>query len=229
MKIRILLLICLSLLLNSCDCVFRLSGIVVDQTTKQPILNVEIAKTADHDLKNDSQSKTYTNEKGEYDYFDIAGRCNKQMLSFTKKGYETLNVELKNNAVDTIFLQAIEKRKPLRFIPREDFALETIQSASDYPSSYKDTAICQAWNLSPAEVKTILQNAEAISGREWHYLFGHYPCQIHGKLQQGAHQFEYSINSGAWLSISSVDTNMLYGIFKAEFNQFFLDSAWTED
>jgi hypothetical protein len=42
-------------------------------------------------------------------------------------------------------------------------------------------------------------------------------------------EFEYSINSGAWFTVSSPDTTLMFGSFKEENNKYFLDSAWTEE
>lgn len=219
----------LFLTLTSCDCQYHLSGVVLDKLTKKPIQDVAIGKTDTTDLDNPFNRKTMTRENGDYEIYGTAGRCNEITMFFTKDGYETRKITFQNNSTDTILLQPTPSQKNVMFDFNEEFEILDLQKSNDYPSSDKDTTACIKWTLNKQEVKKIIEESKLISGPEWHHLFGHYPCRIHGKLLQNSTEFDYSINSGAWFTVSSSDTNLMFGSFKEENNKYFLDSAWTEE
>lgn len=229
MKQNIPIIFILFLTLTSCDCQYHLSGVVLDKVTKEPIENVAIGKTVTTDLDNPFNRKTMTRENGDYEIYGTAGRCNEIKMFFSKDGYETQKNIFPNNSTDTIFLQPTSKQQTLIFDFIKDFEIIELQKSNDYPSSDKDTTSCIKWTLDKLEIKKIIQESKPISGPEWHHLFGHYPCRIHGKLRQGSTEFEYSINSGAWFTVSSPDTTLMFGSFIEENNKYFLDSAWTEE
>jgi hypothetical protein len=216
------------LALTACDCQYQLRGVVLDSFTQQPIQGVRIRKTDTTGLGNPFNRKTLTQEDGCYELYGIAGVCNEIPLFFTKEGYETRQVTFSNNSNDTILLQPLIKPVTIIFDLEEEFEILNAKKANDYPSSFKDTSICLDWQLSKPDIKTIIKGSRPISGHEWHYLFGHYPCTQEGELLQGARKFKYSINSGGWLNIGSADTTLLLGSFNSRNNSLFLDSAWTE-
>ena len=229
MRQKFTLIFILFLTLTSCDCQYQLSGIVLDKLTKKPIENVAIGKTDTTDLDNPFNRKTMTRENGEYEIYGIAGRCNEITMFFSKDGYETQKIIFPNNSTDTILLQPTTKQQIALFDFNKGFEILELEKSNDYPSSDKDTTACINWTLDKLEIERIIQQSKPISGPEWHHLFGHYPCRIHGKLLQGSTEFEYSINSGAWFTVSSPDTTLMFGSFKEENNKYFLDSAWTEE
>lgn len=215
--------------MTSCDCQYHLTGVVLNKLTKKPIQDVAIGKTDSTKLGNPFNRKTMTTEKGFYEIFGIAGRCNEVTMYFSKYGFETQKIQLSNNSTDTILLQPATNQQTTIFDYTKDFEVLELEKSNDYPSSDKDTTVCINWTLDKLEIEKIIQQSKPISGTEWHYLFGHYPCRIHGKLIQDSTEFEYSINSGAWFTVSSPDTTLMFGSFKEENNKYFLDSAWTEE
>jgi hypothetical protein len=229
MKQRFSIIFILFLTLTSCDCQYHLSGVVLDRLTKKPIENVAIGKTDTTNLDNPFNSKTMTQKNGDYEIFGIAGRCNEITMYFSKDGYETQKMIFPNNSTDTILLQPTAKQQTAIFEFNKDFEIVERKKSNDYPSSDKDTTACIKWTLDKLAIEKIIQESKPISGPEWHHLFGHYPCRIHGRLQQGSTEFEYSINSGAWFTVSSPDTTLMFGSFKEENNKYFLDTAWTEE
>ncbi|BDD03612.1 hypothetical protein [Aureibacter tunicatorum] len=89
--------------------------------------------------------------------------------------------------------------------------------------------MCQSWELNKSEIKKVFAESRAINGPEWHHLFGVLPCQIIGTISQNDQQYEFSINSGAWVTVSSSDTTLLFGNFEKANNKYFLMEALEEN
>jgi hypothetical protein len=212
----------------SCDCQYQISGVVLDKLTKKPIQDVAIGKTDSTELENPFNKKTMTGENGDYEIFGIAGSCNEITMFFSKDGYESKKFIFQNNSNDTILLQPKTKKETSIFDVNNEFEIIDFKKSNDYPSSDTDTTVCLKWDLNKFEVKKLIKESRPISGPEWHHLFGHYPCRIHGKILQNHNEFEFSLNSGAWLTVSSSDTTLMFGSFNEENNKYFLHSAWRE-
>ena len=195
----------------------------------KPIQNVAIGKTDSTELDNPINRKYLTRKMGDYDIYGVSGKCKEITLFLIKDGYETQKIIFRNHSTDTIFLQSVIKSKKPIFDINLDFEILNLENSNDSPSSDPDTTHCNEWTLNKSEIKMIISESRPINGPEWHHLFGHYPCSIQGKILQKSVEFEYSINCGAWFSISSPDTTLMFGSFKEENNKFFIDSAWTED
>lgn len=128
-----------------------------------------------------------------------------------------------------IFLVLFSCSRPVKeFNIKEDYSILNIKRTIDYQSLTSDTTICKEWYLTKIEIKKIIESAKPVSGPDWHYRFDHMPCQIEGKLQQAGKEFDLSINSGAWFTISSADTTMIFGNFNEENNKFFLSAVSIE-
>ncbi|WP_229712499.1 hypothetical protein [Marivirga lumbricoides] len=196
--------------------------------TKKPIQDVAIGKTDTTDLDNPFNRKTMTGKNEDYEVDGIAGTCDEITMYFNKEGYEPEKITFQNNSIDTILLQPITRKQTTIFDFNCDFEIINLQKLNQYPASDPDTTTCINWNLNKLEVKKNIRESQ-ISGPEWHYMFGHYPCRIHGKILQDSVEFEYSINSGAWLTISLSDTTLLLGSFKEENNNYFQDTVWSEE
>ncbi|MFN3195686.1 MAG: hypothetical protein ACE364_07060 [Chlorobiota bacterium] len=126
-----------------------------------------------------------------------------------------------------VLLQTTMKNQTVIFDSNKDFEVLELVKSNDYPSSDNDTSACINWTLDKIEIEKIIQESRPINGSEWHHLFGHYPCVIQGVILQGSTEYKYSINSGAWFTIDSPDTTLVFGSFNEENNKFFLDSAWS--
>jgi hypothetical protein len=74
----------------------------------------------------------------------------------------------------------------------------------------------------------MLKSTKPISRPDWHHLFGHYPCLHYRELTQNEHKFEFAINAGSWLTMSS-DTPVYYGDVEGIFEQIFLNTMWNQE
>ena len=101
-------------------------------------------------------------------------------------------------------------------------------SSKKYPSSGEDSISCLAWELSKENISEFVKEFEPISGEALHYLFSQYPCSMSGTLSQNGQIFDFSVNAGSWLTISS-DTLLVYGDTEGKFKDFFLDDVWTDE
>jgi hypothetical protein len=114
------------------------------------------------------------------------------------------------------------------FDQSEPFVLLNFSQFADYQSSDPDTSQCANWKLTNGDITNILKSTIPMSGPEWHHLFGHYPCVYRGTLTQNERKFEFAINAGSWVTISS-DTTIYYGDLDGTFELLFLDKVWDEE
>ena len=108
------------------------------------------------------------------------------------------------------------------------FEVVSLNKSSEYPSSQIDASICEGWVLSQENIQLIIREARLISTSEWHILFDHLPCVMNGTLEQSGSKFEFSVNAGSWLKVSSSDTTLLFANFKKEYEKYFLSPVWEE-
>jgi len=98
---NLIVIIIISLFIQSCDCIQQVSGTVIDAETRLPITEATVNKHG-----NDSDNAT-TNGKGEFEISSISGglfRCPPMKIIIKKEGYET--VEYKGSS--TIELNKIK-------------------------------------------------------------------------------------------------------------------------
>lgn len=132
-----------------------------------------------------------------------------------------------NNQVETTTTTDINT--PSFFNPNDNFRILDTQKNNDYPSSYEGVEICDVWDIkSKNKLSRIIKNAKIISENEFNENFDHLPCQIVGTISQKSNQYDLSINSGAWITISSGDEKMILGVFNSEDDEEFLSTAWGE-
>jgi len=218
------------LFFTSCDCFYNLSGVVLDRNNLKPIQGVFIGKTDTANLENPFNGKTRTSQNGTYEINGIAGSCNTIKMYFSKEGYRTQKVMLFNNSTDTIFLQPNTIQQKVVFDKSKAFRILGVEKTIDSSSSlHIDSTDCKSWVLDEYKIRKIIQDSKQINGYEWHHLFGHYPCFFEGKLIQDSIEFNYSINGGAWYTVSSPDTTLMFGSFNVNNNTYFLDSVWAGD
>ncbi|MBL6449375.1 hypothetical protein JMN32_23895 [Fulvivirga sp. 29W222] len=215
------------LVLTGCDCQYEISGVVLDEASKLPIQNVAIGQTDTTDLDKPFNQKIFTKKYGKFDFREVAQSCDEVTLYFSHQEYFTEKVTLPNNSNATIYLS--RKRKTNSFFDRQrEYKIKNLTKKNDSPSSMNDTTMCSTWNLTEKQVRVIIGNAKEIDGPKWHYKFEHLPCRVTGELVQNTKKYLLSINSGAWLTVSSNDTTLMYGIFSNSIDPYFVSSAWTE-
>lgn len=117
--------------------------------------------------------------------------------------------------------------KKLTFNKKNEFTIINYFKSSTYPSSDTSIFICEPWNLSKSEIKKIINDSDSLSGEDWHHLFTHYPCEIKGTLKQNEVIFEFAINAGSWLTISSKDSAYMFANFNKKNEKLFLSTGWT--
>lgn len=69
-------------------------GIVKDENGN-PLKNVEI-------ISNETEARAWTNKKGEYEIYTL----DKEILTFTKAGFETQLIRLRKNAIENVFMDS---------------------------------------------------------------------------------------------------------------------------
>lgn len=144
----------------------------------------------------------------------VLSSCNKQ--DKTSQG-ETLQED-----------QTISSKSSFRFDPNDEFQINGFEHLNEHESADSIYTECKEWQLSNSDIERILQLLTPINGSQWHYEFGQYPCYYNGKLNQHGNNFEFSINSGSWLTITS-DTTIFYGDVKGKLTELFLDDRWTDE
>jgi hypothetical protein len=108
------------------------------------------------------------------------------------------------------------------FRTKHPFEILSTKRTSNYPSSSTDTTICNGWTLTTSEIHAIINASEMISGPEWHHHFDHLPCSISGQLKQHGTTFDFQINGGSWLTITSGDSTERFGYLKADSEGLFI-------
>lgn len=102
----------LCIFLSACDCVQEASGIVLDQTTGQPLDSVAIGKMG-KELPGEPYSymHVYTDSTGHYEYGAISGGlfgCPDLKLFYFKNGYETVGLTFPSfTQNDTVYLEPV--------------------------------------------------------------------------------------------------------------------------
>src|SRR5689334_22759282 len=96
------------LFLYSCDCMQEAKGVVLDNESGEPIANVALGKYATFDTANSYSRRSFTDDKGRFDYSSIGGgfgSCEFE-LYFSKDGYESMKVRFQQSSDnDTIYLK----------------------------------------------------------------------------------------------------------------------------
>lgn len=223
---RSILSLLIVLALGGCDCQYEISGTVLDEASKMPIRHVAITTTNTTDP--DATDHTYTEKYGEFVFSGIAGSCDEITVYFSHRDYVTKKVTIHNNSSATIYLRRKTKGNAF-FDKQREYKVKNLVKKNNAPSSMNDTTICQEWNLTEKQIRIIIGEAKEINGSQWHYQFDHLPCRVTGKLVQNAREYDLSVNSGAWLTISSPDSSTMYGIFNEKANAYFMSTAWTEE
>jgi hypothetical protein len=212
----------------ACDCHYHVSGVVINERTGMPVSNAAIGSTDTTDLDNPFNRKSKTNELGEFEVHGIAGVCSEVTMYISNDDFVTQKVTFQNNGFDTVYLKPKGSNRK-SFDLKSSFEIVSLRKTNDYPSSLKDTTICLGWTLDRQEIKKVIELSEPIDGPDWHHLFEHLPCRIIGVVKQNEQPYGLSINGGAWFTISSSDTTLMYGSFSRKNNKYFLKKALVEN
>ncbi len=103
---KLLLILVFGLFLTSCDCMQKANGVVLDSETKEPLDNVALGKYATVDTANPYSTRSFTDDKGQFDYSGIGGGSCDFDLFFSKEGYELLKVGFQQTSDnDTVYLK----------------------------------------------------------------------------------------------------------------------------
>lgn len=103
--------------LTSCDCYFRISGVVMDQSTNMPVSDVIVSRN-EIDLHAIDPTATRTGHAGTYEFSGVSGNCNKIRLHYYKPRYQAVEQNNKTGMNDTVWLQpaAIPAIDPVQLV-----------------------------------------------------------------------------------------------------------------
>ncbi len=100
---------------------------------------------------------------------------------------------------------------------------------SSYPSSQKDTSVCDNWKVDDQTLKEILKNSTPISSGVWHYAYDHLACSYLTEFSSNNKKYKMSINGGSWISISAENIEGKIGCPEKECMEFFLSEPISLD
>ena len=100
---------------------------------------------------------------------------------------------------------------------------------NNYPSSLKDSTICNKWMLSKEDIKKVITLSKKINNSQWDYAYDHLPCQYSGKLKFKNNEYDFNLNSGAWLEINYKNSIIRYGYEMNDYEKYFLSSPLDND
>src|SRR5690348_1501717 len=91
--------------LTACDCYQAADGIVLDNTTKEPLDNVALGKYVAEDTANPFTRRVFT-EQGRFHYTSVGGGSCEFDLYFSKDGYETAKISFQQTSHnDTVYMK----------------------------------------------------------------------------------------------------------------------------
>ena len=88
---------------------------------------------------------------------------------------------------------------------------------------------CKAWDLTKADVLTILLKSKRITSYEKNSQFYYLPCEITGTLMRNDTIFNYSVNAAATSMLFFKDVIYYYGCKDTLCNKFFLLNPDSEE
>lgn len=72
--------------------------------------------------------------------------------------------------------------------------------------------LCQHWKAPHKDsVLQIIKRLKPIDGRTWHYCYGHFQCGVKGIIRYNDSLYNYHLNAGGWLNLSSESGSKFYG------------------
>ncbi len=119
---------------------------------------------------------------------------------------------------------------PSQFNQQEDFTIVSIsRNKMDIPGTDSLSNLCEHWTLTPLQIKKVVNEAEKIDYRSWHYQFDVLPCALNARIKQNNKVFRLEINAGSWFTVSAGDSSIYYGNYNIENSGLFLSKALTEE
>ncbi len=110
----------------------------------------------------------------------------------------------------------------LACIKQNKFTIESTRKSFDtiahFYKSYKDT--CSSWKLNAGQIALIFSNSKTINGIELHDYYFNLPCSYDGVININHHRFTFTVNAGAYSTISLFDTFICLGYVGTDKNLF---------
>ncbi len=128
-----------------------------------------------------------------------------------------------------IFTACKSEKGVSKFDYTKDFEIKSIVKTVDHSSSLQDSSICRSWMLNASEIRKLVKSSTPISRPEQHYYYDHLPCQLSGRIVQHSNEFTIAINSGAWWTLSSSDSTLIFGVVDASHFKYFLSEPLRDE
>lgn len=141
--------------------------------------------------------------------------CNSKGVDGAKEPQETRIENVQETAV--VESQPFSDKDSIQILKVSDVKIE--KDAKEFSDK------CKSWNLNSDSIIKIVRLSERISGEDMHHLYYRLPCEINGKLKWGSRTYDFMINAGSFLHLSSTDTSFYLGCSKKECQQYFLMSS----
>jgi hypothetical protein len=120
-------------------------------------------------------------------------------------------------------LVAAEKATVLHLTDRSVMHLMSAHRQSkDTASNGEEVPACKTWNLSEADILTILKNGTAMTSHDLHYLYQVLPCKVDGVVEINSSRYNYSINAGSFFLLYDEDSTYYFECRQAACRKFFL-------
>lgn len=81
---------------------------------------------------------------------------------------------------------------------------------------------CTDWSLNSEGIIEIIKLSKHISGEEMHHMYYRLPCEVTGKLRWRNKSYDFMINAGSFLYLSSPDTVFYMGCSDEKCIRYFL-------
>jgi len=111
-----------------------------------------------------------------------------------------------------------------KFYADSAFQILTSYRSITTQSSARDTNMCAGWTIAKKNLYQVIRHSRLIGGAEWDLSFDVLPCIIKGQLKQKGQLYNFEVNGGSWLYLSSKDTTVILGDYDAGDKKYFIDA-----
>jgi len=132
--------------------------------------------------------------------------------------------------LSNVCCQTVEKnQKAINTIAFDKNAITIIDISKSAPKNHNKVdefdSLCQTWTLSQNDILEIIKYSKPISMHDFMYLYNVLPCEVKGKLKVGDKEYNYVINAGSFMKLSSNDKTYYYGCTAEECEKYFLSTG----